>query len=301
MRSVIITGATGPLGMALIKLLTDKCIYVTVIVRESSEKTDSVMNINAEYVRVVECDLSNLLYLRNTLQENFDVFFHFGWMSSKQNRADVKIQMENIRYSLDAVELAHKINCPVFIGAGSQSEINLDNNANQESYGVAKQCACKLCKNLCGQYGIRFGWLRIFSMYGPYDRNSTFIMYCIRILLSGKKPSVTKCEQIWDYIYSEDCARAFYLLALYGKHGDVYNLGGGEPRPLKDYAEILRDSIDKELPIGFGELAYPPGQIMNMVANISALKDRLGYEPEYTFSQGIKETIEWLKNTQVYD
>ncbi len=120
-------------------------------------------------------------------------------------------------------------------------------------------------------------------MYGPFDRETTGAMFCINALLQGKKPSLTKSEQQWDYIYSRDCAKALYLIAEKGRHGAAYPVGSGQARPLSEYFECIRDCIDPSLPLGIGEKPYPPGQIMHLCADITELTKDTGFMPEYSF------------------
>jgi len=152
-----------------------------------------------------------------------------------------------------------------------------------------------LSRQLCEAMGIRHCWGRILSLYGPHDRETTLIMYCIRTLLAGGTPALTKGEQRWDYICSLDCARAFQLMAEKGRHGSVYVVSSGEDRALAAYLECLRDCIDPARPLGFGQKAYPEGQVMFMLGDISRLKQDTGFSPAWSFEAGIRATIDWAK------
>ena len=76
-----------------------------------------------QLVKVVECNLDELLTLEKVLRHDYDVFYHFGWDGTYgESRQDLYLQNSNVKYTLDAVNLAKFLNCRVFIGAGSQSE-----------------------------------------------------------------------------------------------------------------------------------------------------------------------------------
>ena len=75
----------------------------------------------------------------------------------------------------------------------------------------------------------------------------------------------------------------------------VYPLGSGTARPLKDYIEALRDAIDPALPLGLGEVPYGPLQVMHLQADTSALQEDTGWRPATPFEEGIRETIEWVR------
>ena len=100
---------------------------------------------------------------------------------------------------------------------------------------------------------------------------------------------------MWDYLYSKDAAKAFYLAATKGRDGAVYPIGSGTVRPLADYIKSIRDAVDPSLPIGFGEIDYYPGQVMYLCADTESLKADTGFEPDYTFEEGIAETVEWYR------
>ena len=119
------------------------------------------------------------------------------------------------------------------------------------------------------------------------------IAYVIRKLLAGEKPSLTAGTQVWDYLYADDAARALYAMAVSGSHGALYPLGGGEARPLRDYIVTLRDEIDPALPLGFGEVPYGAKQVMHLEADVSDLEHDVGFVPLISFTEGIRNTIEY--------
>ena len=130
-----------------------------------------------------------------------------------------------------------------------------------------------------------------------YDGEKTMVMSLIAQLLAGQKPGLTKGEQIWDYLYADDVADAFMLLAQKGKDGGIYPIGSGDPRPLREYIEIIRDAIDPALPLGFGEVPYGDKQVMYLCADISKLREDTGFVPHINFKDGVFRTIEFVKNS----
>jgi nucleoside-diphosphate-sugar epimerase len=114
-------------------------------------------------------------------------------------------------------------------------------------------------------------------------------------LLKGEKPSCTKGEQLWDYLYAKDAARAFLMLAESGKSGKTYCIGSGKARPLKDYILDIRNAVGSKTEIGFGDIPYSDRQVMHLCADISELTADTGFLPKYTFEQGISETVDWCR------
>ena len=97
-------------------------------------------------------------------------------------------------------------------------------------------------------------------------------------------------------MYSKDSAGASFALSEKGRDGQVCCLGSGQARPLKDYIAVIRDTVDKSLPVGFGEVPYSDRQVMYLCADIEDLVRDTGFQPSYTFEQGIAETVSWWKN-----
>jgi nucleoside-diphosphate-sugar epimerase len=145
--------------------------------------------------------------------------------------------------------------------------------------------------------GRPYAWLRLFSSYGPDDDPSWLIPYLVRTLLAGEKPRLTRAEQVWDYIHVADAAAAIIATLDAGVTG-IFNLGSGEARPLRGIVEFLRDAIDPSLPLGFGEVAYRPDQVMHLESDVGALRAATGWAPRVPLEQGLAEVIAWHRATQ---
>lgn len=302
-KRVVITGPTGAIGIALINCLIENGIEVLAVCREDSKRINSIPNHNL--VKIVKLNLNEIYKLSDIILERYDVFYHLGWEGTFGNsRNNMWGQMKNIQYTLDAVEVAAKLGCYKFIGAGSQAEYGrvegkltaLTPTFPENGYGIAKLCAGQMSRILCEQKNMNHIWTRILSVYGPYDGENTMIMSVIRKLAHGEKPSLTEGKQQWDYLYSKDAGYAMYLLGEKGVSGKIYCIGSGQTKALSEYVEILRDNISRDLELGFGEIAYAPKQVMHLCADITDLEIDTGFEPKYSFEDGIKETIEWYKD-----
>ena len=290
------TGATGMIGSAIIREALKLDYQITCLVRKNSSRIANIPQ--DEYVHIVDCAITD--YRNLELKEKYDIFIHLAWdKTSVGGRDDVDCQMNNIQYTLDAVRLAKRCGCSVFIGAGSQAEygvqkVPLTSNlpVNPESgYGIAKYTAGKFAGVLCKQLGIRFNWLRILSIYGPNDGENTLISYVVRELKEGRSPELTKCEQTWDYLYCDDAARAFLTVAERGVDGKTYPLGSGQQRKLSEYIEDLKNMIAPDIPVKFGIKEYYPHQPMYLVADVSELEKDTGWKVLNLFKDGIKELI----------
>ncbi len=312
LNRVVITGATGTIGMALIRKSIENGIEAVALVNPESSR--ALLIPDDPQVTVIKCGLDD--YAGATPESlglspvdpkrgsvYADAFIHLAWSGTFGDcRNDRVLQEQNAAYALTAVKLAGRLGCSAFVGAGSQAEygrvsgiLKDDTPCSPENeYGCAKLKASAKTRQLCHELGIRHVWPRILSIYGPYDGKNTMVMSLIRTLLEGRKPSLTAGEQMWDYLYADDAATAMLLLAEHGKDGGIYPIGSGVARPLREYIEIIRDLIDPSLSLGFGEIPYSEKQVMHLCADISKLREDTGFEPAVDFAEGTKKTIDFV-------
>ncbi|MBO5883014.1 MAG: NAD(P)-dependent oxidoreductase [Clostridia bacterium] len=301
----VITGATGAIGRALIDEMIERGFEILVLCRAASPRSATLPK--SPLVKIIDCPLSVMESYVPRENEKYDVFFHFAWEGTTGgSRNDMYLQNQNVKYTLDAVALAKRFGCHTFIGAGSQAEYGrVEGKLNGETptfpengYGMAKLCASEMSRVMCEKEGMRHIWTRILSVYGPHEGEYSMVGATIRRLMAGERPSFTPAEQIWDYMYSGDIAKAMVALAESGKHGRIYCLGSGQPRKLSEYIEMIRDAVDPKAELGIGDVPYAPKQVMYLCADISALKEDTGYVPSTPFEEGIAKTVEWFKNSK---
>lgn len=302
MKRAIITGATGAIGTALVQELINTGVHVLVLCREGSDRNNRIPN--HPLVTTKCCSLEHLSSIENETNEIYDVFYHFAWSGTSGNaRNDMYLQNQNVKYALDAVAVAKRFGCHTFIGAGSQAEygrvegmLTADTPTFPEmGYGYGKLCAGLMTKDYAHQLGMKHIWTRILSVYGPNDGSNTLVMSVMNALAQDERPKCTKGEQQWDYLYSKDAARAFYMLGEKGIDGKTYVLGSGNVRPLATYIQDICDEMNTGIEVDFGAIPYSTKQVMYLCADISSLREDIGFEPEYSFEDGIRETISWFE------
>ncbi len=301
MKRIVINGPTGAIGIALINKCIEQDIEVLAICRRGSKRINKIPV--SHHVKVVECSLDELSTYSN--EERYDAFFHFAWEGTfGDSRNDMYLQNLNVKYTLDAVQLAKRLGCASFIGAGSQAEYGRVEGAlsagtpalPENGYGIAKLCAGQMSRVLCGKLGIKHIWARILSVYGPNDGEHTLVMSTIRKLMNGEAPIFTKGEQIWDFLYSGDAAEALLLMAEKGTHGKLYCLGSGVGKPLFEFINLIRDTVNPLALVEFGGIPYNENQVMYLVADIDELKNETGFSPKTEFTEGIRLIIKSLQS-----
>lgn len=305
MKKAVITGPTGGIGIFLINELIKNDISVVAICRPSSKRIRNIPR--HPLVEVEECDLSDFDKLIGKIN-GADVFYHMAWDGTYGgSRNNILNQVGNLAACVKAVDLASDIGCNRFIGIGSTNEYgncesimtpDMPCNPNN-GYGIMKYCAGKMSAIEAESRGLMFNWCRIGSAYGPFTADYTLVTGALVKMLNGERMGFTKGEQKWSFIYNGDVAHALYLVGENGKDKAVYNIAGSESGLLRDYILRMRDIVNPDLEIGLGEIPYYENQIFNLESDISNLKQDTGYEPQYTFDDGIKETIKWIQNREV--
>ena len=311
---VVITGATGAIGHALIAECIKQNIEVLAICHRGSKRAGMLVDEVGRMLQSkrigLDCELPDRLikieylnldeYATGLPSMPYDIFFHMAWSGTTgASRNDEALQQQNAAYSLDAVRLAKMLGCHTFVFAGSQAEygrvegkLTADTPTYPENeYGKYKLQAGETTRALCESLSIKHIWARILSVYGPYDSKTSMIMSAISKLRNGEIAEFTKGEQLWDYLYSADAANALLLAAMKGKHGRIYPIGSGSVRALSEYIQILKNQIDPHAQIELGAVPYAPKQVMYLCADISQLKQDTGFEPKTEFEDGIREIL----------
>ncbi len=295
-RRAVVNGPLGTVGQALCGQLLREGTETWAVCFPGDPRIQEL----PDGVRILECDMREIRTLPELISGGADAFFHLAWMGTiGQGRDDPALQAENIRCAVAAAETAGKMGCRVFVGAGSQAEYGrIEGLVRADApcfpvtgYGIAKLCAGQLTRLACGKAGVRHIWVRILSVYGPGDGPLSVIPTMLRQLTRGEKPALTPGEQLWDFCYAGDIAEAMTALARTGRDGEIYPLGSGQVRPLREYFEIVRDTVDPRLPLGIGELPYPEHQVMHLQADLTNLRRDTGYVPRTPFEEGIRRTV----------
>lgn len=299
---VVVTGANGFLGAAIAARFVFGGAHVAAVVRPRAnlwrltEIADRVQLLKASGFG--EDSLQAALHSFRP-----DALVHAAWHGVGSDARNDPLQIDaNIFPSCRLLHMAAESGCRAFVGIGSQAEYGLVNARCDESmstkpttlYGAAKLATCHLCERLADQSSMRFAWLRMFSTYGPRDNPGWLIPYVIRELLSGRRPSLTACDQKWDYLYVDDAADAVRAVTENPCATGVFNVGSGRAAPLRATVELVRDMIDPTLSMGFGEKRYRDDQVMHLEADISRLRV-LGWQPHTELSKGLALTVEWFR------
>jgi len=299
---VLVTGATGFIGSYVARRLAEeKDVHTTFLARASSDPW-RFADVLPKVTRL-DVDLSDGEKLTAALATaKPDVVVHLAWKGVGNAERNAPVQMENLPDTLALIRAAHAAGARAFVGLGSQAEYGPQTGALAETaqtqpttlYGVTKLATSHFARHACGELGMRYAWVRVFSTYGAKDNPSWMIPSLIMQLLAKKRPPLTPGEQRWDYLHVSDAASAIATVALNDAATGVFNLGSGEARTIRTIVEQIRDTIDPALPLGFGEVPYRPDQVMHLEAKIDRLR-AVGWSPKMTLERGMAETVAWYR------
>jgi dTDP-L-rhamnose 4-epimerase len=148
-------------------------------------------------------------------------------------------------------------------------------------------------------YGIPTVALRLFNVYGPRQALSNPYTGVLAIfasrLLNGNPPLIFEDgEQRRDFVSVHDVARAF-LLAIDGSGADglAVNVGSGREHTVRDIAERVSSAIGRPIPPELSN-TYRKGDIRHCYADLSLAREALGYEPNVSLEEGLRELASWM-------
>lgn len=183
--------------------------------------------------------------------------------------------------------------------------------APSSPYSASKAGSDHLVRAWNRTYGLPVVVTNCSNNYGPYHFPEKLIPLTILNALAGKPlPVYGNGEQIRDWLYVEDHARALYKVATEGHSGETYNIGGHNERKNIDVVRTICAILDKVV-------EQKPGNINQFADLITFVKDRpghdlryaidaakiqrdLGWVPEETFESGIEKTVHWYLNNQTW-
>ena len=302
MKSVVISGGDGFIGSHLTKKLINAGYEVYDIVIPDSKTKERIRDLQG--VHIVEGTLDKYERMMKKLPRKPLAFFHFAWAGvTPDQRTDFSCQLANVDISLNAARLAAELGAEKFVFPGSTMEYvyygkPIDKNSipsPSDAYGVAKISAKYACSVLCGELGLPFIYTVISGIYSEDRNDNNVIYYTITKLLNKERPSLTRLEQLWDYVHIDDVVLGLQLIAEKGKNNAFYSIGHGDNWPLSNYIYIIHDLIDSSLPLGIGEISYHNGKLPSSCVDLNSIFQDTGFVPQVSFKEGIARVIDKIK------
>jgi len=161
-------------------------------------------------------------------------------------------------------------------------------------YGAAKHATRTLLEAATPGLGIELAWGRVFFLYGPGEAPGRLVASVARALVAGERAATAGGTQVRDFLHVADVAAAFAALLDSGVTGAV-NIGSGEARPLRDIIDAIGAATGRPELLDVGALPARPGDPAELFADVTRLRDEVGFVQAIGLQDGIERTVAWWR------
>lgn len=305
MKKVIVTGANGFVGSALVKELVKNDVEVLAMDMPSCNGNLPV----CDKVKFLPLALDNISSLKDLIDDrDFDCFYHFAWAGSAgAARADTKLQLQNAQWTIECLRAAKEVGCKKFVAAGSIMEHETMAAAFASGnkpglgyiYGSGKLVAHTMAMSVAADIGIDLVWAEITNAYGVGELSSRMVNTTIRKVIKGEEPQFTAGTQNYDFVYIDDVAKAFYLIGKKGKPFNEYLIGSSNAKPLKEFLLEMKAAIAPDLNFVFGDIPFTGINLPLEKYDCGKTEKDTGFKAQISFGEGCHRTMKWLKQVEV--
>lgn len=308
-KSYLITGGAGFIGLNFVKLLLQETdvrltVFDKLTYASHPEEMDELLKLS--HFRFIQGDITLQHELDQAFDEVYDAIIHFAAESHVDRSIEsaepfIQTNVLGTYRMLEAV-LKGKAKKLIHISTDEvYGDLELDDPAFTEltplspnnPYSASKASSDLLVKSYIHTHQLPAMITRCSNNYGPYQHEEKLIPTIIRKAINGEKiPIYGDGQQIRDWLYVEDHARAVKQVLESGKVGQVYNIGGGNEKTNLD----LTKTILTQLGISHDRIAFVQdrkGHDRRYAIDASKLKRELGWRQETSFEAGIEKTINW--------
>jgi UDP-glucose 4-epimerase len=297
-KTAVVTGGAGFIGSHMVDLLLDRGYRVRVIDnlvggREANlahHRKNSDLSFEQKDIRA--CQPGDPLFA------GADYLIHFAGIGDivPSIERPLDYMSVNAQGTVHMLECARGAGVSKFVYAASSSCYGVAKTPTREDHPIAPQYPYALSKYQGEQavfhwhkvYRLPANSIRIFNAYGTRSRTSGAYGAVFGVFLKQKlagKPFTVVGDgtQTRDFLYATDVAEAFLKAAETERNGEVWNLGAGNPQPVKRLVELLEGPVV--------HLPKRPGEPDCTFADISKIKRELGWAPKVSFEEGVRRIV----------
>ena len=312
----LVTGGAGFIGSNLVEALVARGQQVRVLDDFSAGSRENLRFPGApSAVEIIEGDVRDRDLCRRAA-EGVNVVFHEAALGSVPRSIEDPLTTHevNVTGTLNVLMAAREAGVRRFVFASSSSVYGDRVDAGGDEftaksevmkrepispYGVSKLAAEEYCRAFATLYGLETVSLRYFNVFGPRQSHlseyAAVIPRFIEAMLNGRRPAVYgDGGQSRDFTFVGDVVRANLLAAsVPGIGGAVLNIACGRRYSLLDLLAELRAITGSTVEPVFESARQ--GDIRHSMADITRARKSMGFEPAYTFRQGLEVTVDWYK------
>ncbi|SFB16891.1 MULTISPECIES: SDR family NAD(P)-dependent oxidoreductase [unclassified Bacillus (in: firmicutes)] len=312
---IIVTGGAGFIGSNLSKRLLAEGHKILVL--DAMHPYYSIERKEKQLKRIGEAE-KFLFYKKNLLDDEAEIKEIFSTFQADCvihlaaiPGVSLSIEVPNeyvdydIKATINALRYAGETGVKHFIFASSSSVYGEQENVPLKEematgkvispYAAAKYGAESFCHAYSSIYGMKMTILRFFTVYGPGGRPDMAITKFIRKLQSDESIEIFGNGTSRDYTYIDDCVEGIILAMQKSKGNQTYNLGSGRPIAIEELVQSLRTHFPS---MKLTQDGTRLGDVSSTWADISKANSELGYEPAFTFAEGLARTVEWSKENE---
>jgi nucleoside-diphosphate-sugar epimerase len=305
---VLVTGGAGFIGGHIVDALLREGATVRVIDNFSTGRRENLQH-NLGRIDLIEGDLRDPAACAHAVRD-VELIYHQAAIPSVARSVEDPVSSDeaNVGGTVKLLEAARKAGVKRVVFAASSSaygetevlpKVETMMPQPLSPYAVSK-LACEQYLTVFGRlYGMKTVSLRYFNVFGPrQDPKSDYaavIPRFITTLLRGEAPTIFgDGEQTRDFCFIENVVQANLLAGRADVNGEVVNIACGERVSLNQLVELMNAEIGTNIPPKHGPPR--PGDIRHSLADISAARRLLGYEPKFDLRAGLKKTIEYYRS-----
>ena len=295
MKKVLVTGSTGFIGRHCLPFLLEKGYEVhAVFSRDSIDNFPNILWHQADLL--VPGQVSGLVARVKPTH-----LLHFAWITAPGTYWTSLENLQWVRASLYLLEAFVKNGGQRAVMAGTCAEYDWQYGYCSENitpikpstlYGICKHSLHIMAEAFSRQMDLSMGWGRLFFLYGPWEHPGRLVPSVIRSLLQGEPAQCSEGNQIRDFLYVQDAARAFVTLLEKEITGSV-NIASGTPIVLKDIIYKIGEKLNGKSLIRLGKNPVSTNEPPLLVGDARFLIDQLGWSPKFDLDEGLNQTINW--------
>lgn len=312
---VLVTGGAGFIGSNFVRMFSrgelagiseitvlDKLTYAGVLANLDQTKVDA----RVQFVQGDICDST----LVTNLVANSDATINFAAEShvdrSISGAAEfVKTNVLGVQVLLDAIKTSAKeirflqVSTDEVYGSIDEGSWTEDFPLQPNSpYSASKAGGELLARTYFKTHGTDVVVTRCSNNYGTHHFPEKLIPLFITNLLEGKKvPVYGNGKNVRDWLHVDDHCRGIFKVLQNGKSGEIYNIGGGRELNNLELTKLILEAMDSdESSIEYVE--DRKGHDFRYSVDWSKIDNELGYKPQVSFEDGLRETIEWYKTNE---
>ncbi|GFD88110.1 CDP-4-dehydro-6-deoxy-D-gulose 4-reductase [Tenacibaculum sp. KUL152] len=289
---ILITGASGFIGRAVVKTLLEKGIDFATIGRSRPKYVADSQFIQMDLSRHTITSLAEMIERAECTH-----LLHLAWYVEPKQFWSAQENMDWVAHSITLFRAFHKAGGRTIVSSGSCAEYTNSNETLNESksdaspntlYGAAKLSLKNVASAWALEHNVNFRWARIFFAYGPGMPDAKLIPSLINSL-DGKEPlfSVNASDRR-DFVYIDDIVQAILCLLTSSKNG-TFNVCSQQGHSVFEILDVLQELTGCNVePIK--RIANKSASNTPIVGSNKYLKE-IGWQPQYDLVSGLSEMI----------